>query len=43
MAAKPIDLHPAALEAWKSTVAWYLERNETAAVNFVAEVEQQKT
>lgn len=40
MAAKPLDLHPEALEEWKSAVAWYLERNETAAVNFVAEVDQ---
>ncbi|HWY20073.1 MAG TPA: type II toxin-antitoxin system RelE/ParE family toxin [Candidatus Acidoferrum sp.] len=38
MAAKPLDLHPEALEEWKSAVAWYLERNETAAVNFVAEL-----
>jgi len=36
MAAKPLDLHPEALEEWKSAVAWYLERNETAAVNFVS-------
>jgi plasmid stabilization system protein ParE len=40
MAVKPLDLHPEALEEWKSAVAWYLERNETAAVNFVAEVDQ---
>jgi len=40
MAAKPLDLHPKALEEWKSAIAWYLGRNETAAVNFVAEVEQ---
>jgi plasmid stabilization system protein ParE len=40
MAAKPFDLHPAALEEWKSAVAWYLEQNETAAVNFVAEIDQ---
>ena len=40
MAAKPLDLHPEALEEWKSALAWYLERNETAAVNFVAEVDQ---
>jgi plasmid stabilization system protein ParE len=38
--AKPLDFHPAALEEWKSAVVWYLERNETAAVNFVAEVDQ---
>jgi len=40
VAAKSIDLHPEALEEWKSAVAWYLERNETAAVNFVAELDQ---
>jgi plasmid stabilization system protein ParE len=40
MAAKPFDLHPEALEEWKSAVAWYLERNKTAAVNFVADVDQ---
>jgi plasmid stabilization system protein ParE len=39
MAVKLLDLHPAALEEWKSAVAWYLERNETAAVNFVAELD----
>jgi|SRR5580658_5059777 plasmid stabilization system protein ParE len=40
MAAKPLDLHPEALEEWKSAVAWYFERNETAAVNYVAEMDQ---
>ena len=40
MAAKRLDLHPEALEEWKSAVAWYLERNEAAAVNFVADVDQ---
>jgi toxin ParE1/3/4 len=40
MAVKPPELHPEALEEWKSAAAWYLERNETAAVNFVAEVDQ---
>jgi plasmid stabilization system protein ParE len=40
MAAKPLDFHPEALEEWKSAVAQYLERNETAAVDFVAEVDQ---
>jgi hypothetical protein len=40
MAAKPLDVHPEALEEWKSAVTWYLERNETAAVNFVAELDQ---
>jgi plasmid stabilization system protein ParE len=40
MAAKALELHPEALEEWKSAVAWYLERNETAAINFVAEVDR---
>jgi len=40
MAVKPLDLHPAALAELKSAVAWYLERNETAALNFVAEVDR---
>ena len=40
MAAKPLSLHPEALAEWKSAVTWYLERNETAAVNFVAELDQ---
>jgi hypothetical protein len=34
MAAKPLDIHPAALEEYKSALA-YLERNETAATKFV--------
>jgi toxin ParE1/3/4 len=40
MGVNPIDLHPAALEELKSAIAWYLDRNETAAVNFVAEIDQ---
>jgi hypothetical protein len=40
MAVKPTDFHPDAPEEWKSAVSWYLSRNETAAVNFVAEVDQ---
>jgi toxin ParE1/3/4 len=40
MAVKPLDLHPAALAELKSAVAWYLERNEKAALNFVAEVDR---
>ena len=40
MAVKPLDLHPEALEEWKSALAWYLERNETAALNFVAEIDR---
>ena|SRR5882672_8067021 len=40
MAAKPLDLHPGALAELKSAVTWYLERNETAALNFVVEVDR---
>jgi plasmid stabilization system protein ParE len=40
MAVKPLDLHPAALAELKSAVAWYLEMNETAALNFVEEVDR---
>ena len=40
MAIRTLDLHPAALAELKSAVAWYLERNETAALNFVAEVDR---
>jgi len=40
MAAKPLELHPEALAEWKAAVTWYLERNETAAGNFVAELDQ---
>ena len=40
MAVKPLQVHPAALEELKSAVAWYQERNQTAALNFVAEVDR---
>ena len=40
MAVKPLDLHPAALAELKSEVAWYFERNEAAASNFVAELDR---
>jgi toxin ParE1/3/4 len=40
MAAKQLDLHPAALAEWKFAVAWYWERNQTAAFNFVDELDQ---
>jgi len=40
MAVKSLELHPSALAELKSAVAWYLERNETAALNFVAEVDR---
>src|SRR5258708_23928386 len=40
MAVKPLQVHPAALEELKSAVAWYQERNQTAPLNFVAEVDR---
>jgi len=40
MAAKLLDIHPAALAELKSAVAWYLVRSEVAAKNFVAEVDR---
>jgi plasmid stabilization system protein ParE len=40
MADKPLDLHPAALAELKSAVVWYRERNQTAALNFVAELDR---
>jgi hypothetical protein len=35
MAVKSLQIHSAALEELKSAVAWYHERNQTAAVNFI--------
>jgi plasmid stabilization system protein ParE len=40
MAAKQIEIHPAALAELKSAVEWYLERSEAAAQEFVAEVDR---
>ncbi len=40
MADKPVDIHPAALEDFKSAVIWYLERSETAAAKFVDELDR---
>ena len=40
MAAKPLEIHAAALAELKSAVSWYLERNETAALNFVLEFDR---
>lgn len=40
MAAKPPDIHPAALDELRSAVSWYLDQNETAAIKFVAEVDR---
>lgn len=40
MAAKALEIHPSALSDLKSAIAWYLERSEPAAVEFVAEVDR---
>jgi len=40
MAAKPLEIHPSALAEFKSALSWYLERNETAADKFVAELDR---
>ena len=40
MAAKRLDIHPAALAEFKAALTWYLERSETAALNFVAELDR---
>ena len=40
MAAKPLEIHPSALAELKSALSWYLERNETAADKFVAELDR---
>jgi toxin ParE1/3/4 len=40
MAAKSLQIHPAALAELKSAVAWYEGRSHTAALNFVAELDR---
>ena len=40
MAAKPLQVHPAALVELKSAVTSYQEQNQTAALNFVAELDR---
>lgn len=40
MAAKTPEIHPAALSELKSALGWYLERNETAALEFAADLER---
>lgn len=40
MAARPLEIHPAALAEFKSSLKWYLERNQTATWKFVAAVDQ---
>jgi hypothetical protein len=39
MAAKPRDIHPAALAELKSAVSWYDERSASAGDGFVAEID----
>lgn len=40
MAAKRLEIHPSALAEFKSALTWYMERNETAAEKFVAELDR---
>jgi plasmid stabilization system protein ParE len=40
MVVKRLEIHPEALAEWKSAVAWYFDRNEAAAFNFVAEMDR---
>jgi plasmid stabilization system protein ParE len=40
MAVKALELHPAALEELRSAVVWYRERNQSAAINFAAELDR---
>jgi plasmid stabilization system protein ParE len=40
MAAKPIEIHNDALAELKSALRWYLERSESAADGFVAEIDR---
>jgi len=40
MAAKLLDIHPAALAELKSCLDWYLARSETAGIEFVAELDR---
>ena len=40
MVAKPIEIHADALAELKSALRWYLERSESAADGFVAEIDR---
>jgi toxin ParE1/3/4 len=40
MAVKPIEIHSDALAELKSALRWYLERSESAADGFVAEIDR---
>jgi toxin ParE1/3/4 len=40
MAAKPLEIHPSALTELQAALTWYLERSETAAFRFAAELDR---
>jgi plasmid stabilization system protein ParE len=40
MAAKPIEIHNDGLAELKSALRWYLERSESAADGFIAEIDR---
>jgi toxin ParE1/3/4 len=40
MVAKALEIHPSALSDLKSSISWYLERSEPAAVEFASEVDR---
>jgi toxin ParE1/3/4 len=40
MADKPLEIHDDALAELKSALRWYLERSESAAAGFVAEIDR---
>jgi plasmid stabilization system protein ParE len=40
MAAKLLEIHPAALEELKSAVTWYQERSESAGLKFTSDIDQ---
>jgi toxin ParE1/3/4 len=40
MPTKHLEIHPAALAELESAAKWYQKRNQTAAVNFVGEVDR---
>jgi plasmid stabilization system protein ParE len=40
MPAKRLELHPAALSDLKSAISWYMQRSESAALNFASAVDQ---
>jgi toxin ParE1/3/4 len=40
MAAKPLEIHPAALAELKSALSWYMERDRTAALNFASALDR---